>query len=84
MDAKQACAIPRHPREIERLIRSREQSLTYLRDLAADFAATDIRPFYWHDGQITYTRPLNIPKDLLDMIHAEAQAIAELRAELHG
>jgi len=77
-------AIKRSPREIEREIRSHQEFYDHLRDLAADFAALDVRPFYWHDGKITYTRDLNIPQNLRDMLQAEAEKIAELKAEYYG
>lgn len=76
--------IRRHPREIEREIISRRANLDALRDLAADCAAIDMRPFVVDPDSltITYLRDLDIPPNLLAMIAEEASTIATLEHEL--
>lgn len=79
-------SIKRSPEMLQRKIAAHREVLDVYRNLAADFAALDMRPFFWNPEtqSITYTRDLNIPENLLAMIREEAEAIASLQNELYA
>lgn len=60
--------------------------MSYLRELAAEFAAMDMRPFVVHPESltITYLRNIDYPEELLTHLHDEARAIYELEQELYA
>lgn len=73
-------AIRRRPSDILRDLDAKRYHLRVMRDLAAKFAAIDMRPFSIVNGEIVYERPLNIPESLNYEMHS---ALIEVRALEH-